>query len=52
MLSSPLGFVVMFLLVPYLVHRITLEEKMLVEHFGSEYQEYMKTSKRLIPFLY
>jgi protein-S-isoprenylcysteine O-methyltransferase Ste14 len=52
MLSSPLGFMVMFLLVPYLMHRITLEEKMLVEHFGSEYQEYMKTSKRLIPFLY
>lgn len=52
MLSSPLGFVVMFLIVPYLMHRITLEEKMLVEHFGSEYQEYMKTSKRIIPYLY
>jgi protein-S-isoprenylcysteine O-methyltransferase Ste14 len=38
--------------VPYLSHRIKLEERMLIEHFGAEYTEYMKRSKRLIPFIY
>jgi protein-S-isoprenylcysteine O-methyltransferase Ste14 len=52
MLSSPLGFLVMLLLVPYLVHRIKLEEKMLTERFGPEYEEYIKKSKKLIPFLF
>jgi len=51
-LSSVIGFLVMLLLVPYLLHRITLEEKMLVDHFGAEYQEYMERSKKLIPFVY
>jgi protein-S-isoprenylcysteine O-methyltransferase Ste14 len=50
--SSAIGFMVMLLLVPYLVHRIGLEERMLVEHFGFEYQEYMKHSKKLIPLVY
>jgi protein-S-isoprenylcysteine O-methyltransferase Ste14 len=52
MLSSIIGFVVMLLLVPYLLHRIKLEESMLIGHFGVEYKEYMKTSKKLIPFVY
>ena len=52
LLSSPLGLLVMLLLVPILVHRGKVEEKMLLEHFGSEYEEYMRHSKRLIPFLY
>ena len=52
MLSSLLGFMVMFLLAPYLIHRTKLEEKMLIERFGAEYEEYMKHSKRLIPFVY
>jgi protein-S-isoprenylcysteine O-methyltransferase Ste14 len=50
--SSILGFLVMFLLVPYLLHRIKLEERMLIGWFGAEYEEYMKHSKRLIPFVY
>lgn len=52
MLSSILGFLVMFLLVPYFLHRIKLEERMLIGRFGAEYEEYMRHSKRLIPFLY
>lgn len=51
-LSSILGLVVMSLIIPYLLHRITLEEKMLVERFGAEYEEYMRQSKRLIPLVY
>jgi protein-S-isoprenylcysteine O-methyltransferase Ste14 len=52
MFSSVLGFLVMFLLVPYLLHRIKLEERMLIGHFGAEYEEYIEQSKRLIPFIY
>jgi len=33
-------------------HRVLFEEEMLVEEFGDEYREYMKRTKRLIPFLY
>jgi protein-S-isoprenylcysteine O-methyltransferase Ste14 len=50
--SSVLGFLVMLLLIPYLLHRIKLEEKMLIEHFGDQYLEYMKRTKKLIPFVY
>jgi len=52
MLSSPVGFAVMVLLVPVLLHRIDLEERMLIGRFGAEYEDYMRSSKRLIPFLY
>ena len=50
--SSVLGFLVMLLIVPLLIHRISLEESMLIERFGAEYEEYRKNSKKLIPFLY
>ncbi len=33
-------------------HRLLFEEKMMIEAFGDEYREYMKRTKRLIPFLY
>jgi protein-S-isoprenylcysteine O-methyltransferase Ste14 len=52
MLSSLLGFLVMLLLVPYLLHRIKLEESMMIERFGKEYEDYMRSSKRLLPFVY
>jgi len=52
MVSSPLGFLVMLLLVPYLLHRIKLEEGMMIERFGKEYEDYIRSSKRLIPFVY
>ena len=39
------------LFIPAYIYRIRVEEKMLVELFGQQYIEYMKTSKRLIPFV-
>jgi protein-S-isoprenylcysteine O-methyltransferase Ste14 len=33
-------------------HRLIFEEDMLVEEFGDEYRDYMKKTKRLIPYLY
>lgn len=51
-LSSLYGFLVMLLLIPCLVYRIRIEEKMLIEKFGNEYIEYMKDSKKLIPYIY
>jgi protein-S-isoprenylcysteine O-methyltransferase Ste14 len=33
-------------------HRIAVEEKALIENFGEEYAEYMKHTKRLIPFVF
>jgi len=50
--SSVLGFLVILLIVPLLLHRIKLEERMLIERFGAEYEEYRRHSKRLIPFVY
>ncbi len=52
MLSSLLGFLVMLLLVPYLLHRINLEESMMIERFGKEYEDYMRSSKRLVPLVF
>ena len=51
-MSSVLGFLVMFLIVPLILRRIRNEESMLIERFGSEYEEYIKQSKKLIPFIY
>jgi protein-S-isoprenylcysteine O-methyltransferase Ste14 len=35
-----------------MLYRIKIEERLLVEHFGSEYEEYKKTTYRLIPWIY
>ncbi len=50
--SSLYGFLIMLLIVPLFLHRIEIEEKMMIEKFGSEYLEYMKRTKKLIPFIY
>jgi len=34
------------------LYRIKIEEKALLEKFGQEYNDYMKKSKKLIPFIY
>ena len=52
LLSSLLGFLVMLLIVPLLLHRIKLEEAMLIGQFGDEYENYKRQTKKLIPFLY
>jgi protein-S-isoprenylcysteine O-methyltransferase Ste14 len=35
-----------------LLYRIHVEEKVLIRHFGSEYEEYVRRTKRLIPGIY
>jgi protein-S-isoprenylcysteine O-methyltransferase Ste14 len=62
MLMSSLGWVLAFrsgagvvlvaLLVPPLVARMGAEEKLLREHFGSEYEAYCSRTRRLIPGIY
>jgi protein-S-isoprenylcysteine O-methyltransferase Ste14 len=52
LLSSVLGLLVMSLIIPLLIHRIKLEERMLIERFGAEYEEYVEKSKKLIPYIY
>jgi protein-S-isoprenylcysteine O-methyltransferase Ste14 len=49
---SPYGFLILSLLIPIFLFRIKMEEDMLTEHFGDEYQVYRKATKKLIPFLY
>jgi len=46
------GFLVLSLLIPIILFRIKMEEDMLTEHFGDEYEAYRKATKKLIPFLY
>ena len=50
--SSLYGFLLMLGLIPLMLYRIKIEEKMLIEKFGDEYREYMKKTKKLIPFIY
>ncbi len=50
--ASVYGFLAMLAMIPILLFRIKMEEKMLAEHFGDEYEAYRNTTKRLIPFLY
>ncbi len=50
--SSWYGFLIMLLLIPCFLYRIGIEEEMLVERFGAEYQSYRKVSKKMIPYLY
>jgi protein-S-isoprenylcysteine O-methyltransferase Ste14 len=49
---SLFGFLVMILKIPLTIYRIKIEERALLEKFGDEYTDYMKTSKRLIPYVY
>lgn len=51
-LSSLYGLVFMMLGLAFLLIRIEIEEKMLINAFGEEYKEYQRNTKKLIPFLY
>jgi protein-S-isoprenylcysteine O-methyltransferase Ste14 len=35
-----------------MLYRIRIEEKLLIEQFGAEYSDYMKTTFRLVPWIY
>jgi len=44
--------VILLLVVPSFLYRISIEERLLINEFGTEYQEYMKHTRRLIPWIY
>ena len=50
--SSMYGLLFMLAANLFLVARIRMEEDMLLGAFGDEYRDYMKRTKRLIPFIY
>ena len=50
--SSLYGFFVMLGLIPCFLYRIRIEERMLLEKFGNEYMEYMKKTRKIIPYIY
>ena len=48
--SSLLGFVsTLFILLPATVYRIHVEDRMLAEHFGTQFDKYARNKKRLLP---
>lgn len=51
-LSSFYGAVVILVGNAFLLLRIEIEERMLVEEFGQEYENYRKRTKKVIPYLY
>ncbi len=50
--GSLFGLATMALVIPLFLRRIRMEEKLLIEEFGEEYERYRETSRKLIPFLY
>jgi protein-S-isoprenylcysteine O-methyltransferase Ste14 len=46
------GLIVMILLIPIILRRIRIEEQILIEKFGEKYRDYIKNSKKLIPYVY
>lgn len=51
--SSLAGLVsILILLLPSLAYRIKIEEKLLIKHYGEAYHQFMRTTKRLIPWIW
>ncbi len=50
--ASLYGFLTSLVLIPIILNRIRLEEKLLTEEFQDKYQKYKETTKKLIPFIY
>ncbi len=50
--SSLYGVLTMLILIPIILNRIRMEEKLLTEEFGDAFQKYKETTKKLIPFIY
>jgi len=48
--SSLYGLLTMSALIPILLNRIRMEERLLTDEFGDEYRAYKETVKKLIPF--
>lgn len=49
--ASLYGFLTMLVLIPIILIRIRLEENLLTEKFQDAYQNYIETTKKLIPFV-
>jgi len=48
--SSLTGFAaILFVLLPSVIYRIRVEDKLLAEHFGAPFKDYARTTNRLIP---
>jgi protein-S-isoprenylcysteine O-methyltransferase Ste14 len=48
--SSLLGFLsTLLILLPAVAYRIRVEERLLAEHFGTQFEEYARKTKRLLP---
>lgn len=50
--ASLYGLLFMLFLIPLFLYRLRIEEKMLIDRFGDEYLEYMRKTKKMIPFVY
>jgi protein-S-isoprenylcysteine O-methyltransferase Ste14 len=50
--SSLVGFLIMLALIPVLLNRIRIEERLLTAEFGEAYRTYKESTRKLIPFIY
>ena len=50
--SSIYGILLIAVATIFLLFRMRIEEKMLIEAFGEEYKEYQRNTKRIIPYIY
>ncbi len=50
--ASLYGFLAMLILIPIILNRVRLEEKLLTEEFQDAYQKYKEATKQIIPFIY
>lgn len=51
-MSSLYGLILIIMGNALLLFRIRIEERMIVEEFGAEYEEYMSRTKKLVPYVY
>lgn len=50
--SSLIAILFSVIAIIFLLFRIRIEERMLLEEFGEEYEEYKRNTKKLIPYIY
>jgi protein-S-isoprenylcysteine O-methyltransferase Ste14 len=51
-LSSLFGTALMVVVIPLFLNRIRIEERLLIEEFGAQYEEYMEATEKLVPLIY
>jgi protein-S-isoprenylcysteine O-methyltransferase Ste14 len=50
--SSLYGLLIMSALIPVVLNRIRIEERLLTDEFGDAYRTYKESTRKLIPFIY